>query len=183
MAWQQRILNHLSIRKAHSRLGLDKTGVLTHPQFLAYLRRHGFQVAIASELPDILAMIRKPGCLVIAPFLQVPSYLDGKIDIQILDYPNLPIDIDCAVAKTLTPNQLMALLAYRHQTGEIQLITASAIAQELTRACRFEKMVYVEALYQKLKQAVPAAQTYADVEGSRSMNLSWLKNRFFSPAL
>jgi hypothetical protein len=163
LSWQEYILGHLPIRKGCSQLVLDKTGVLTHRQFLDFIKSRSFSFAVADSLMDILALIKKKDCLVIASFLEIPSYLDGKIDIQILDYQHLPIEIDLGMVKTLGVDQLISLLAYRNDTREIHLITADTIKQELLNACQFEKKAQVNKLIHDIKESVPVVESCDDL--------------------
>jgi hypothetical protein len=163
LSWKEYIIDHLPIRKAHSQLVLDKTGVLTHRRFLDFIKSRSFPFAVAHSLMDILSLIKKKNCLIIAPFLEIPSYLDGKIDIQILDYQHLPLEIDLGVVKSLTVDQLISLLKYRSHTGEIHLITYDTIKQELSNAGQFEKKAHVNKLVHKIKAAVSKVESCDDL--------------------
>ncbi|MCP4110758.1 MAG: PglZ domain-containing protein [Desulfobacteraceae bacterium] len=163
MSWQEKISDHLAIKKGSSQLVLDKTGVLLHPRFLDYIEKKSFDYAVANSLTEILGLIKNPNHLVIAPFIQVPSYLAKKISIKVLDYNGLPIEIDYTVAQTLNTDQIIYLLAYRNQTREINLITAHNVEKELEKAYLSEKKQQVDDLNRSLQKTVQSVENYDDL--------------------
>ena len=136
MSWQEHILNNLNIRRGRSQLVIDKTGVLIHKQFLDYINDQSYHYALASSLIEILTLIKNPECLVISSFVEVPSYVSGKTNIKILDYQQLPLEIEYSIAKTLDADNLISLLAYRDHTGEINHISEINLNDELFKAAQ-----------------------------------------------
>lgn len=151
MSWQSTVYNRLKIRKNQKRIILDKTGILLHESFLEYLEAKEINFVISSSLPEILvkAGSNVPG-IVLSLYRELPTSLSNKIDITVYDYSLLPIDIEYPLAKSLTIENLIALLCFYNYSGKTNLITESNIKNELVASKKHQREINCAALKDKI---------------------------------
>jgi hypothetical protein len=163
MSWQELIYSRLNHHEGYTKLILDKTGILLHASFLEYIKSITDQVRTAHSLSDILVMIKQPGNFVISPLIDLPSYLDEKVDTIIFDYNHLPIDIDYCLAQTLKMDECISLLSYLVDSNNFCLIDTLNISQLLDAAHSHEKQQKVMILAEILNATTKRIENYKDI--------------------
>jgi len=162
--WQERILNRLNIQKGYSKLILDKTGLLVHRKFIAYLKSCDISYVKAQTLPEILSSLKQK-CLILSLYLQPPSYLQDKIEIFIFDYNQLPVEIDYTIAQSLTVDKLILLLTYHTQNNAItcKWINEYNINDEISKAEKYDKDLYLKELTKQLDTRTKSISHHNDI--------------------
>ncbi|MDM8535419.1 PglZ domain-containing protein [Desulfobacterales bacterium HSG17] len=163
MSWQKHIINRLNIRKGYGQLILDKTNVLVHRGFLDYLKKQSIYYKTTDSLVEIISLIKNQEILVISPFIEIPCFVSQRTDIKILDYPQLPVEIDNRLAQKLDTDKLIILLEYRDQTGQINLITENNLEKELANAQYLKTDLQIKALKHDLEKMPENIQDYEGI--------------------
>jgi len=158
--WRDSILNRLDIKENQSKLILDKTGILTHENFISYLTEKKIKFSHTKNLQEILTLVNQPGFIIITPYREIPSYLAKKIDTFTFDHNQLPIDIEYPLILSLAPEKLIALIAYRVNCGNFSLLTEANIEQELTASEKYLCRIATGEIEAKLVELCKEAKGY-----------------------
>lgn len=157
--WCRRILNRLSLQAGHTKLVLDKTGVLLDERFVEFLVADGVNFQIAGKTHELLISLQLNPDLILSPLSEVPSHIEKKLDITVWDYTSFPFDIEQSVAAALSVDQLVSLMM---QDGENPggLITRENIAVELQKSAAYSNKYMAKKLSKKIHFQACSVEDY-----------------------
>ena len=158
-SWCVKILNRLNLQPGHTKLVLDKTGVLLDERFVDFLVVDGVNFQVAGKTHKLLISLQLNPELILSPLLEVPSHLEKKLDITVWDYTSFPFDIEQSVAAGLSVDQLVSLMI---QDGENpgSLITQENIAMELQKSAAYANKYLAKELSKKIHLQACSVEDY-----------------------
>ena len=148
-AWRRKILNRLNLQPGHTKIVLDKTGVLLDERFIEFLVAGDINFQIAVKTHDLLISLQLNPDLILSPLLEVPSHIEKKLDITVWDYTSFPFDIQQTVAAVLSVDQLVSLMIHDGENPG-GLITKENIAVELQKSAAYSNKYLAKELSKKI---------------------------------
>lgn len=158
-SWCRKILNRLNLQPGHTKLVLDKTGVLLDERFVDFLVADGVNFQVAGKTHELLISLQLNPDLILSPLSEVPSHLEKKLDITVWDYTSFPFDIEQSVAAGLSIDQLVSLM---NHDGENPggLITQENIAVELQRSAAYANKYLAKEMSKKIHLQACSVEDY-----------------------
>ena len=147
--WCRKILNRLNLQPGHTKLVLDKTGVLLDERFIDFLVADGVNFQIANKAHELFIALQLKPDLILSSLSEAPSHLEKKLDITVWDYTSFPFDIVPSVAADLSVDQLVSLMI---QDGENPggLIVRENITFELQKSAVYSNKCIEKELSEKI---------------------------------
>lgn len=158
-SWCGKILNRLNLQQGHTKLVLDKTGVLLDERFIEFLVAGGVNFQIADKTHELLISLQLKPDLILSPLSEVPSHVEKKLDITVWDYTSFPFDIEQSVAVALSVDQLVSLMAHDGENPG-SLITKENIAVELQKSAAYSNKYMAKELSKKIHLEACSVEDY-----------------------
>ncbi len=122
ITWQELVLNRLNIGPRTSTIVIDYIGLLRDQSFISYLNSKTINFFIAEDIQDVLNNIKTTQLIIVAPKVNLPSYLEKHATIIHFDYHKLPIEIEPEVLSLLSLKQLSLIISYLNAIGSLKLV-------------------------------------------------------------
>ncbi len=168
--WCRRILNRLCLQVGHTKLILDRTGVLLDERFVEFLVGKGLEPQMANTTQELMLAFQFTPDLILSPLTEVPSHLEKKLDIIVWDYTSFPFDIEPSVAANLSVDQLISLMIQTGENPDGGLITHENIMSELQKSVVYSNKYLAEELAKKIKSQ---AYVVTDYNGILNLGRLW----------
>jgi len=162
-SWCRKIVNRLNLQPGHTKIVLDKTGVLLDQRFIEFLAADGVNFQVAAKVDELLISLQLNPDLILSSISAVPSHIEKKLDVLTLDYASLPFDIEPSVAAVLSVDQLISLMMRADESPGCGLITRDNIAAELQKSAAYSNKYLIKKLAKKIHLQAYSVQDYNDI--------------------
>ncbi|MDM8557185.1 hypothetical protein QUF75_20895, partial [Desulfococcaceae bacterium HSG7] len=135
MDWRNAIFIKFNLGSPAKKIIIDNTGILTAPDFKAFLKQKGIVSSQPSNLNQILSQVNDDAVrLILYTRSDIPSYLHRKADIYHFKYSDLPFNIDPNLFAQLEFHEIIALCNYLSACNPHQVVTKNNLSELLSSA-------------------------------------------------
>lgn len=162
MDWQESIIQRLNLREKSAKIVLDETGILLNEQFTGYLTRCEVRFSFAKDVTQILEALRA-GILILTGPIELPDYLSARAEIIYFDLKRLPINVESKVISKLTVTEVIQLIEYQVNLGDLSLIKESNYPKILEKARHHFLNKQIDSTASKISDSLSRINNYDDL--------------------